>query len=71
MPTYITSNTKELNEVWSPSGQAFFAFLRAGEMTIPNNEAFNKSVHLSFDDVAVDDPKNFYVIQIKIKQLTS
>ena len=70
-----------LLEVWSPSGcshdtkmiwaactLALFAFLRAGEMTVPNNQAFNESTHLSISDVAVDDVTNPAVMQIKIKQ---
>ena len=37
-------------------------------MTVPNNQVFDKSVHLSIDDVAVDDPKNPSILQLKIKQ---
>lgn len=71
----------QLKEVWAPSGDthdmkmiwaactlAFFAFLRAGEMTVPNNETFDSSVHLSIADIAVDDAKNPSVLQISIKQ---
>ena len=70
-----------LKEVRSPSGHthdikmiraactlAFFAFLQAGEMTVPNNQTFDESTHLSVLDVAVDDATNPAVMRIKIKQ---
>ena len=37
-------------------------------MTVPNNQIFNESSHLSVSDVAVDDAPNPAVLQIKIKQ---
>ena len=37
-------------------------------MTVPNNQTFNESSHLSVSDVAVDDAPNPAVLQIKIKQ---
>ena len=41
--------------------------LRAGEMTVPNNQVFDKSVYLTID-IAVDDPKNPSILQLMIKQ---
>ena len=71
----------QLKGVWSPAGHThdtkmiwaactleYFAFLRAGEMTVPNNKTFDPSVHLSVADIAVDDVKNPSVLQINIKQ---
>ena len=71
----------QLKGVWSPAGHThdtkmiwaactleYFAFLRAGEMTVPNNQTFDPSVHLSVADIAVDDAKNPSVLQINIKQ---
>ena len=51
--------------IWAACTLAFFAFLWAGEMTVPNNQSFDQSSHA---DVAVDDASNPAVLQIKIKQ---
>ena len=37
-------------------------------MTVPNNQAFNQSTHLSNANVAIDDAKSPAALQIKIKQ---
>ena len=71
----------QLKQVWSPSGHThntkmiwaactlcFFAFLRVGEMTVPNGQAFDESAHLSVKDIAVDDTYHPSMIQIRIKQ---
>ena len=46
----------------------FFAFLWAREMTAPSDGAYDASVHLSVQDIAVDDSINPSVIRIRIKQ---
>ena len=43
---------------------AFFGFLRAGELTVLNESAYNPSVHLSLRDVAVDDPEYPAVLSV-------
>ena len=45
-----------------------FAFLRAGEMTVPGDDSYDPSVHLSINDISVDDSKNPSMMSIKIKQ---
>ena len=72
---------RKLKEVWSPQSLehdikmiwaacclCFFAFLRAGEMTVPSDGAYNASVHLSVQDIAVDDSSNPSIIRIQLKQ---
>ena len=72
---------KRLKEVWSPSGAerdtkliwaacclCFFAFLRAGELTVPSDSAYDSSVHLSVGDIAVDDSRRPSFLRITIKQ---
>ena len=34
----------------------FFGFLRIGELTCTDDASYDPSVHLSFADIAVDDP---------------
>ena len=72
---------KKLWQAWSPKGQehdqkmlwaacclCFFAFLRAGEMTVPSDAEYDDAVHLSVKDIAVDDPAHPSVMQVRIKQ---
>ena len=54
--------------IWAASCLCFFAFLRAGEMTVPSDEEYDPSVHLSVQDIAVDDSKHPSVLRITIKQ---
>ena len=45
-----------------------FGFLRAGKFTVPADNAFDPEVHLSFNDIAVDNPTKPQVIRVTIKQ---
>ena len=40
--------------IWAACCLAFFAFLRAGEMTVPDDGSYDLSVHLSLGNIAVD-----------------
>ena len=64
-PSGHTHNTK-MN--WAASTLCFFAFLRAGEMTIPDGQQFDESAHLSVKDIAVDDVENPSMMQVRVKQ---
>ncbi len=44
-----------------------FAFLRSGEITIPNLQSYDPSVHLNFSDIATDNLLPPETIQVKIK----
>ena len=50
--------------LWAACCLAFFGFLRAGELTVPNDSAFAPSVHLAWGDLAVDKPA---VLSVRIK----
>jgi len=54
--------------LWTACCTAFFRFLRVGEMTVPNQESFDDSVHLSWRDIAADSRSNPTTIWLTIKQ---
>ena len=54
--------------LWAACCTAFFGFLRVGEMTVPSQKAYDNSVHLSLDDVALDSRSNPTIIWLTIKQ---
>ena len=71
---------RKLREVWSPLGTegdtkliwaacclCFFAFLRAGELTVPSDSTYDPVVHLSVSDVATDTPLNPSALWITVK----
>ena len=54
--------------VWAACCLCFFAFLMVGEMTVPDDMAYDPSVHLSIKDISVDNSSNPSSMCIKIKQ---
>lgn len=50
--------------LWAASTLCFFGFMRAGELTVPSDNGFDKSTHLAFKDVAVN-PK---VLKVRLKK---
>jgi len=54
--------------LWAACCTAFFGFLRVGEMTVPNQESFDNSMHLSLRDISVDSRSNPTTIWLTIKQ---
>ena len=54
--------------VWAACCVCFFAFLRVGEMTVPDDMGYDPSVYLSIKDISVDNSSNPSTICIKIKQ---
>ena len=54
--------------LWAACCLAFFGFLRAGEMTVPSDAAYDPSVHLNRSDIAVDNPSRPTVMRVTIKQ---
>ena len=54
--------------LWAACCLAFFRFLRAGEITVPSDTAYDPSVHLNRADIAVDNQSWPTVIRVTIKQ---
>lgn len=53
---------------WAAMTLCFFGFLRSGEITIPSQNAFDASAHLSWGDVAIDDPYNPKAVKIRLRR---
>ena len=45
----------------------FFGFLRAGEVVIPDDTSYDKAIHLSYGDVALNDRDSPQFVVIRIK----
>ena len=54
--------------LWGACGLGFFAFLRAGEFTVPSRTAYDPSVHLSVEDIAIDSRAAPSIIRLRLKQ---
>ncbi len=53
--------------LWSAFSLCFFGFLRSGEITVPNLQSYDPSVHLNYSDISADDAHHPSIIQVKIK----
>ena len=54
--------------LWAACCLGFFAFLRAGEFTVPSDTEFDEEVHLTWNDVSIDDPGSPSFLRVHIKQ---
>ena len=68
--SFLAHTPHDYNNImlWSACCLAFFGFLRCSEFTIPNQEAFDEAVHLSYRDISVDSLQNPQLISMQIKQ---
>ncbi len=55
--------------LWVACCIAFFAFLRVGELTVPDDNSYDPVVHLSMGDIAISDSRTPSAVRIHIKQL--
>ena len=53
---------------WAALTLCFFGFFRSGEITVPRNESFDPKVHLSWGDVAINDPRNPQAIRVQLRR---
>ena len=54
--------------LWAACCVAFFGFLRIGEMSVPDDDSYDPAVHLSRQDIALDDASSPSVVRVRIKQ---
>ncbi len=53
--------------LWAATALCFFAFLRSGEISAPNDTDYDEGAHLSFDYVTVDSFSNPSTLKVRIK----
>ena len=54
--------------LWAAACLCFFGFFRSGELTFPSAQGFDPTIHLSWGDVAVDNPTNPTAIRVLLKR---
>ncbi len=53
--------------LWAAISCCFFGFMRAGELTLPSEAAFDPASHLSMSDVSIDDVASPSVVKLQLK----
>ena len=61
------SRRHDVSMLWAACCLGFFAFMRAGEFTVPSDHEYNASIHLSYSDVTVDKRSDPQMICVRIK----
>ena len=54
--------------MWAACSLAFFGFLRCSEFTVPSQEEYSPTVHLSLQDISINSRESPTWIQVRIKQ---
>ena len=53
--SWLTSRSgRDASMLWAAATMCFFGFLRAGEVVVPSDSAFDPSIHLTVKDISVD-----------------
>ena len=67
-PQWITDHPS-FNSVmlWETAVVTFFSFCRSRETTVGGDVQYDPNTHLSFSDVAVDDPDSPSIVSLFIK----
>ena len=59
--------SRDYSMLWAAATLCFFGFMRAGEITIPSEGAYDASAHMSFEDVAVDSLSKPQTMRVRLK----
>lgn len=54
--------------LWAAAATTFFSFCRSGEMVVEKEDAYDPASHLSYRDIAVDNPKKPTMIALTLRQ---
>ncbi len=61
------SDDPDLAMLWAACCLAFFGFIRAGELTVPSDQGYDPTIHLSLGDISVDNPADPGVLGVRLK----
>ena len=66
---YLQPHFHEMDTVmiWAAASTCFFGFLRAGELTVPSEVAFDAGTHLCFADLSIDNTDNPTRVTLHLK----
>ena len=53
--------------LWAACCLAYFGFMRIGELTVSSDDAYDSASHLSWGDIAVDDPACPSCMEVRVK----
>ena len=53
--------------LWAACCLAFFGFMRTGELTVPSDQGYDSTVHLSLSDISVDNPADPGILGVRLK----
>ena len=53
--------------LWAASTTAFFGFCHSGGITTPSENSYDPNIHLSYGDIASDNPKCPSMLSINLK----
>ena len=64
----VLGGSPDESMLWAAACVGFFAFLRAGEFTVPSESLYDPEVHLNLADVSVDSHIAPSVFSLRVKQ---
>ncbi len=59
--------SKDQVMLWAAATLIFFGFMRSGELTVPSGSAFDPAIHLTMEDITVDDIAKPSMLKLHLK----